>query len=242
MATFIDRKNVDNNWRGGKQADYFDGGGGNDTIRGGAGNDRMYGGEGDDKLYGEDGNDDLYGGAGNDIVDGGSGGDDVWGDAGDDFLIGGSGIDALRGGLGADTMTGGSDSWDEFTFTSFADSSTGSSDTITDYNTASGDLLLFVNMDANTTQSGWQVWEYVSAGAPSGSFPTNGNGQATIVFDGQYTVVTLYNNELNADGTANLDADFQLNLLGNYDPAAIQISVLDTQSVALHYGLIFPIG
>lgn len=239
MANFIDRKGVANNWQGGKQADYMDGGGGNDTIRGGAGHDRIYGGDGSDQLFGEDGNDDLYGGAGNDVVDGGAGGDDVWGDAGNDTLVGGSGIDALRGGLGADTMTGGSDSWDEFTFTSFADSAAGNADTITDYSVSGGDLLLFVNMDANAGQSGWQVWEYLAGDAPSDEFPANGNGQATIVFDGQFTVITLYNNELNADGSANLDADFQLRLLGAYEPATIQISVLDTASVALHDGLIF---
>lgn len=238
MANFIDRKSINNNWQGGQKDDYFDGGGGNDTIRGGAGNDRIYGGSGDDQLHGEDGNDDIYGGAGNDQLDGGSGGDDIWGETGNDTLIGGSGNDALRGGLGADLMTGGADG-DEFTYTSLSDSTPGNADTITDFSASAGDWLLFVNLDANASHAGWQVWEYATGGVPSANFPTSGNGQATIVFDGQFTVITLYNNEVNADGTANLDADFQLKLLGDYDPNTLQISVLDTANVALHDGLLF---
>jgi Ca2+-binding RTX toxin-like protein len=241
MATFIDRKNVNNDWRGGKQADYMDGGGGADIIRGGAGNDRIYGGAGIDQLFGEDGNDDLFGGAEGDTLDGGAGGDDVVGEGGDDTLIGGSGIDALNGGLGADTMTGGSDSWDEFTYTSFADSAPGGADTITDYSAAAGDLLAFVNMDANVQQAGWQVWEYIPGSLPNADFSGSGHGQATIVFDGEFTVITLYNNERSVDGATDLEADFQLKLLGNHEPSSLQISVLDTRTAAFHDGLLFPI-
>ncbi len=105
---------------GGGGDDHLDGGSENDTLDGGAGNDKLLGGAGDDSLSGGDGNDTLDGGTGNDTLEGG---------AGNDVLSGGDGGDRLDGGAGADTLTGG-EGYDTFV--------AGDGDTITDFNTATG--------------------------------------------------------------------------------------------------------
>jgi Ca2+-binding RTX toxin-like protein len=99
----------------------------NDTMLGGGGNDTLNGLNGDDVLSGEAGTDTLRGGAGNDNLHGGSGNDVLFGDAGNDVLWGGLGTDTLTGGTGAD----------RFVF----DTSTASSDTITDFKLTENDKL-----------------------------------------------------------------------------------------------------
>jgi hypothetical protein len=76
--------------------------------------------------------------------------------------------------------------------------------------------------------AGLQKWTYVEGSGPNAQFASDGTGQATLVFDGQFTTLTLYNNELDADGTENLEADFQLRFQGHYDETNFQLTVLDT--------------
>lgn len=100
--------------------DYIRAGGGNDSVSAGAGNDIVEGGTGNDTLNGDAGNDTLRGEAGNDTLRGG---------AGNDSLSGGIGNDRLEGGAGSDTLTGG-DGFDTFL--------AGDADTISDFNTGTG--------------------------------------------------------------------------------------------------------
>lgn len=100
--------------------DYIRAGAGNDSVSAGAGNDIVEGGTGNDTLNGDAGNDTLRGDAGNDTLRGG---------IGNDNLNGGAGNDRLEGGTSTDTLTGG-DGFDTF--------QAGDADTITDFNTATG--------------------------------------------------------------------------------------------------------
>ncbi|MGI9514370.1 MAG: CHRD domain-containing protein, partial [Anderseniella sp.] len=69
-----------------------------------------------------------------DTLDGDDGIDFMYGRGGRDTMNGGAGTDLLNGGGGRDTLTGGEDA-DWFVF--------GRRDTITDFNVAEGDTILF---------------------------------------------------------------------------------------------------
>lgn len=114
---------------GGAGSDTLRGSNGWDTLEGGEGNDLLDGGEHDDTLYGGSGNDTLIGGGGNDKLYGQDGDDSLLGGVGSDILEGGAGRDVLDGGEGADTLTGG-EGFDTFI--------AGNGDTITDFNTGTG--------------------------------------------------------------------------------------------------------
>lgn len=145
---------------GGDGADRIRGGLGDDSVDGAAGNDTLFGSAGDDTLRGGDGEDLIYGGSpnansqvvSNDVIDGGLGNDTIYAGAGDDSVLGGKGDDILRGELGSDTLDGGTgddlldggagveadtlnggDGFDTFV--------AGSTDTITDFNIATGQVL-----------------------------------------------------------------------------------------------------
>ena len=102
---------------------------GQDVLEGGDGSDLLYGGADGDSLSGGAGSDTLYGEAGRDVLTGGEGVDQLFGGAGNDLLNGGEGGDLLDGGAGADTLIGG-EGFDTFV--------AGDGDTITDFNTGSG--------------------------------------------------------------------------------------------------------
>ena len=98
----------------------------------------------DNVLKGGDQGDVIYGGAGNNYLSGGAGNDHLIGGSGDDILVGGAGDDTLAGGGGADT----------FVF-SLSDSPNGTTDTITDFKGAEGDVLRFENVfSVDVAQSG----------------------------------------------------------------------------------------
>ena len=105
-------------------------------MGGAEGNDTLYGQGGDDTVTGRDGNDTVHGGAGNDLLYGGDGDDLLYGDADADYLIGNVGEDTLTGGSGGDIFG--------FFDTDYA--SGYEVDTITDFNTAEGDVLEFTNI------------------------------------------------------------------------------------------------
>jgi Ca2+-binding RTX toxin-like protein len=123
------------------------GGGGNDKIKGTSKADELSGGNGNDKLYGNNGNDTLRGEKGNDFLSG---------DAGRDFLIGGKGADrfdfdsvsesrggsstrdVIKAGDGAVAFEGAGKSW--------------------------GDRIDVSGIDANTTKSGNQKFDFGGTG------------------------------------------------------------------------------
>ena len=180
MASFYDRKNVNDNWVGTKRDDVMSGNGGDDVIRGGGGNDRIYGGNGNDRLFGDDGNDFLQANTGNDVVHGG---------AGNDIVRGSTGTDTLTGGAGAD--------W--FVFDYAADSRDGDGiDTITDFNPAEGDII---NIGATVEGYGYNnsyYWELVDPADVDHS-----HQQMTLSYDqaNDRTVLNMYF----GDGDADID-------------------------------------
>ena len=115
---------------------------GDDTVNGGGGDDLIYG---DHALreVGENPNsydydDPIY--VGNDVLNGGGGEDLIFGNAGDDIIDGGNNADTIVGGLGADNITGGGGD-DQFVYTSAAESSSASFDTIVNGVWNNGDMF-----------------------------------------------------------------------------------------------------
>ena len=193
MASFYDRKNVNDSWIGTKRDDVMSGNGGNDIIRGGGGNDRIYGGDGNDQLFGDDGGDFLQGGVGTDSVSGG---------AGNDIVRGGVGSDTLSGDAGADT----------FVFDYQADSNAAAGiDTILDFHPEQGDRI-----NIGATVEGYSFhqsydWELVA----SSSLAISDNQQMTLSYDSMTGMTTC--NMYFGDG--NLDIDMTLYIAGNHTTA-----------------------
>jgi len=167
---------------GGPEADIISGLAGDDILDGRDGDDRIFGGPGDDRLEGGDGNDRLYGGTGNDDLLGAAGDDvliagpaegpigqhDLFGGTGNDTLVGGDGNDFLNGGLGVDQMTGGAGS-DTFEFRAAGDDydsgvGKGNRDAITDFSPAEGDKIDVSGIDADRSNGGGTLEDFVFAG------------------------------------------------------------------------------
>jgi Ca2+-binding RTX toxin-like protein len=117
------------------------GGSGNDVIVGSAYGADVSGGDGDDIIIGKADYDILDGQAGNDRIEGNGAGDSLRGGTGADHLMGGDGNDELIGGAGNDLLVGGAGS-DDFRFKALSDGR----DTISDFNSAQGDVLVFANL------------------------------------------------------------------------------------------------
>lgn len=176
---------------------------GNDVVNGGGGDDLIYGdhairevGENplsyayDDPAIFVHGDDVLYGGGGDDLI---------YGNGGDDIIDGGAGADTLVGGMGADRIVGGNGD-DTFLYTSAAESSSTTFDTIvganfnnhdvfdlptavTSFFTLSGGSLDAASFDADLASS---VGGLLTAGravlytAAAGSYA----GQSFLIVDG----------------------------------------------------------
>ncbi len=144
---------------GGEGQDIAQGGAGNDLLQGNAGADSVAGGEGQDTLHGGQGDDFAHGNQGQDIMFGDLGRDTLLGGQGDDRLLGGEGADWLSGDLGDDVLTGGAGA-DGFNFVGGQ-----GRDTVTDFQGADGDRLIFARGDvanieallARATMSGGDV-------------------------------------------------------------------------------------
>ena len=107
-----------------------------------------------DTLSGNGGNDVLNGDAGDDSVDGGEGNDTVRGGDGNDTVLGGDGLDRVEFSAGIDQLTGGAGADDFFLTvrragTDFSMPSVLEPSTVTDFNTADGDLLRVQNSTFN---------------------------------------------------------------------------------------------
>jgi Ca2+-binding RTX toxin-like protein len=166
---------------------------GNDLMYGGFGNDKLFGGTGNDILYGGstakpngawfgkpivltwNGVTDQAMGAqawtiageaqhtdaSGDYLDGGAGADKLFGQAGNDKMLGGTGNDFLNGGLGRDILVGGADQ-DTFKYGYVSESRGAGRDVITDFKHGV-DKLDVSSIDADTTESGNQVFVYLGA-------------------------------------------------------------------------------
>lgn len=225
--------------------DWIEAGDGNDTVNAGAGNDGILGGNGNDLLHGQDGSDRIYGDAGADTLWGEGGNDSLDGGVGDDILYGGAGDDSIQGRAGNDTVYGedgndriqfeysGNDiafgglGTDEFTI----NDNGGSLATIMDFDASTEALWRGVYLDANANAAGHQFWVHTDSSSLS-QLRSDGNGQATVTFDGTYTTLQLYH----ADG--NLDADVSVRLLGSYAAESLNVMLWDSPGTYIE-GLIF---
>lgn len=181
-------------WVGTRFNDTANGGAGNDVLSGGAGNDRLVGAGGNDTLNGDSGNDTLMGEGGNDTLNGGSGTDTLNGGSGNDTLVGGTGADRLTGGSGADT----------FVFNTVGETS---GDVITDFSRSQGDHIRLTAIDADTTRSGNQAFDFIGTSTYSGEA-----GEIRYQLNSNTTVIA---GDINGDRVT----DFRITLEGRINLA-----------------------
>lgn len=180
MASFYDRKNVDDYWVGTKRDDTMSGNGGHDVMFGMDGNDSLYGGDGNDQLFGGNGRDYLQGNSGNDLLAGGNGNDTLTGATGEDRLWGGD-----------EGNTGGDGAADTFVFNYAADSRAGDGiDRIMDFHPEEGDRINIGATVEGYSYNQSYYWELVS----DESQLTHTHQQITLTYDPQsgYTTLNLY--------------------------------------------------
>lgn len=113
------------------------------------------------------GNDTVQGGNLRDVVRGYSGNDYLDGNRGNDVLRGGSGNDRIEGGLGRDYLYGESGS-DTFIFRSVKDSTVAIAGRDTIFDFTKQDHIDLHYMDANSTRSGNQEFDFIGTKAFSG--------------------------------------------------------------------------
>jgi Ca2+-binding RTX toxin-like protein len=186
---------------------------GNDTIDAGVGNNTVtvWGGTntintyiGIDTINGGTGNDTINAGGGNDIINSGSGVDTIGAGMGNDTVNAGAGADLITGGLGADTLSGGTDSdMDTFFYTALLESSDGTLDTITDFQSGE-DKIDFSGL------VGGPVVAFVGNGTDPNDTTGLLSGAVEAVFELQTD--TLW---VNLDGNTSLDGnDLRIVLTG----------------------------
>jgi hypothetical protein len=136
-------------------------------------------------------------------VTGGNGADTVFGTANNDTINGGAGADVLFGGNGADVLTGGAGA-DKFTYAALSNSSSTNTDTITDFVSASDQILIDTDLAGTLNFAG----NYSSFAGAQGATLVGG----TIDYVFQTDNNTLWV-DLNNDGTLNAN-DLQIKLSG----------------------------
>lgn len=145
----------------------------------------------------------LFGSVKSDLIDGNGGSDIVLGGKGNDRLFGGAGDDDLHGGAGADTMTG--DSGDDvFVYASTSESNTSTRDFITDF-TPDVDLIDLSDIDARTTRSGNQEFDWIGSSSYSSS------GQLRYSYDGGDTIIS-------GNTDTDTSSEFSLRIDGRFKP------------------------
>lgn len=211
-ANTINGNSGANNINGSSGADTLRGGAGEDTLNGGSGNDSLIGGA-DDDVY-------FVNSAGDQIIEVSSGGVDMvmaststtlaanlenltflstgtyrgtgnaldnqmTGNSGKNTLSGLGGDDTINGGGGADVLTGGNGA-DVFVFST----ATAGNDTITDFDSAEGDLMLFADLGVGS-------FVYREDAAFTG-----GSNNSEARFD---SVSGRLQIDVNGDGTSDMD-------------------------------------
>lgn len=186
--------------------DVLIGGGGSDSLDGGSGNDTIRAGDDGstlptvstliavtgDELYGEEGDDLLIGGAGRDLLFGGTG---------DDRLSGGDGSDTLDGGEGTDRMTGG-DGADSFRFGDAAESPRRAGDTITDFDSAEGDVIDLSAIDTDAVAPGHQGFAFLGNAAFGGTRARPGEAELRWEAKGAGVIILA---DFDGDGRADME-------------------------------------
>ena len=177
MASFYDRKNVNDHWIGTKRDDVMSGNGGDDVIQGMGGDDRIYGGSGNDRLLGGEGNDFLQGNDGNDMLAGGTGTDSLHPSEGVDELWGGNNLVSSGDGAG-----------DYFVFDYASSSRAGDGiDTIMDFHPEEGDIInIGSTVEAYSYNQSYAVQLVADA-----SGLTHDHQQATLSYDSSTGVTRL---------------------------------------------------
>jgi Ca2+-binding RTX toxin-like protein len=132
------------------------------------------------------------------LITGGGGNDVLGGAAGNDTLAGGNGADTLVGGAGADSLKGGAGA-DIFHYDAAADSRTGATDLIGDFQVGT-DRIDLSAIDANTLAGGDQAFHWIGSNAFSGTGAAAA-GELRVYQSGAYWWVA---GDTNGDGTADL--------------------------------------
>ncbi|WP_275790930.1 M10 family metallopeptidase [Pararhizobium gei] len=122
-----------------------------------------------ENVKGGSGNDQIMGNQAANVLQGFAGNDLLTGETGNDTLIGGTGNDRLEGGQGTDRLAGEAGA-DIFVFRSAADSTVATTgrDTILDFLGSQGDRIYLAGIDANTTTTGNQGFNFIAKAAFTG--------------------------------------------------------------------------
>ncbi len=224
----------DNSLTGGNANDSIQGQGGNDSIWGLSGDDVIDGGTGEDQMSGYYGNDTFYvddvrdivfeagetsqgidtviasvdytltGSVENLVLAASAGNIDGFGNTQANVITGNSGNNLLGGGAGVDTLTGGG-GMDVFIFAAGDTGGTaGARDRITDF-VSGADQLDFWMIDADSTKSGHQVFQFIGATEFTGQA-----GEMRAYFDVAHNI-TVVEGDVDGDKAA----DFGVELSGN---------------------------
>lgn len=145
------------------------------------------------------GNDTFQGGNLRDVVRGYGGNDYLDGNGGNDVLRGGSGNDRIEGGLGRDFLYGEAGA-DTFIYRSVKESTTATSGRDTIFDFTKQDRIDLHFMDANSTKSGNQEFEFIGTKAFSGE-------AGELRFEKKASDTYIYG-DVNGDGKA----DFAIHL------------------------------
>ena len=206
---------LDNKLVGNSLDNMIDGSGGADVMYGQGGNDTYHADDAADRaVEDEDGGIDVVvaratfhlGAYVENLTLAGSGNINAYGNWLDNVLVGNDGANILEGGLGADDATGGGGA-DTFLFRDGAfDGLTGStSDRITDFDSGDGDRISLYLVDADTTVSGRQNFDFIGNAEFSGTAGELRYGQGS----GGNTIIS---GDLDGDGVA----DFVIRLDGQH--------------------------
>jgi Ca2+-binding RTX toxin-like protein len=170
----------------------------------------LFGYAGNDTITGSEMNEGLDGGIGNDTIDGQFGSDILYGRRGDDILSGGNGHDKLFGGIGKDYLRGGYGA-DQFIYSITKDSSLTSAgrDIILDFARTQGDKIDLSAIDADTTNSGNQAFNFIERAAFSSTA-----GELRFGITGGKTILS---GDVDGDGASDfrIELDRSLSFIAN---------------------------
>ena len=174
---------------------------GDDTVEGGLGNDFIWGEGGSDSILGGEGDDQIFGdGDANKLKSELHGNDELDGGWGYDSMLGGGGADTLRGGEGNDWLTGD----DEESI--YAPSVLAGDDLLVGGN--GSDTL--IGGKGSDNLSGGAEYDWLSGGSgndlldggAAGDFMMGGDGADTYLFGRGLGVDTIYNDDVDLQGTS----------------------------------------
>lgn len=174
------------------------------------------------------GNDIMFtyavGSRGPDVIEGSDNGAYLRGAGGSDNLIGGNGNDVLIGDTQADTLTGGRGA-DYFVMTNEM-TGWGATDTVTDFNAAEGDKLVFLDKNRTILQSDIHI---MAVGSDTQVW-VNYLDSVALLKNTAPDQITLDNIILNAKPYSDNPADWQKFYAGYSDPAQIFVATSQAET------------